>query len=173
MFTRQRGKLPKYLRLIGPGGSPSPGTMSQWSRALPRPGTDDPCPINSRVPFLFSPSREELQRTPPGCRTKSPPTLARIHAHAVAVVAARRPRHRAATRFKGKLCPGRCPVRHTARARRERGGRRRGERPPPAGRRRPTARGEVGWGRPPPPPLSVATARPARPFLVSKNLGYF
>ena len=41
MFTRQRGKPPHLWQHIGPGPSYHPGTMSQRSRALPVPGTDE------------------------------------------------------------------------------------------------------------------------------------
>ena len=85
------------------------------------------------------------------------------------------------TPFKGKLGPPLSRALHRARARRERGGRRRGERErggTSAGRDEGEEEADRARGGGLGPaaaaaPLGGSPRAPARPFLVSKNLGYF
>ena len=70
-FTHQRGK-PQHLMRVGPGPCCRPGTMTQRSRAVALPGTDDPSPYK-RLRFPFSPHRARRTQTttPPGCRRRA------------------------------------------------------------------------------------------------------
>ena len=83
------GKPPHLLRLIGPGPWCRPGTMSHRSRAMPRPGTDDPLQYNRAAP---SPPRTHRLRGG-GTQRRQAAKIARRRSPPLATAHRRRPVH--------------------------------------------------------------------------------